>query len=451
MIDHQGVSEIRINPLSLRFNDHDLESEFRIHYARENRRISQLGGAAAIIGFIGFWFVSGYVFSGEAAREVAANVAAYIIPPAVICLAISFLPSYERFMQANIAIWLTIIGASWSFVVLPDMPLGTAYSIGCGVTMTVVFVVYIMLKLRFITSILVGTSITAIYLVSAYQVVEMTVSEGVIDMDAFIAGATPSAIDPYLYQVALLVIANFIAGSGSYLFERLERSNFIKAKVIGRQQAMLEHEKRRSEDLLLNILPGSIATRLKDSPESIADNFSNVSVVFVDIANFTVISGSHAPRDIVDMLNRVFTEFDLIVRKHGLEKIKTIGDAYMAVAGVPVPREDHAQLAALAALEMQRVGGLLCDPCGNTVNFRIGISSGPAVAGVIGAYKFAYDLWGDTVNTASRMESHGEVGKIQISESVHDLIKDEFNLEPRGEISVKGKGSLRTWWLISRK
>ncbi|MGJ4788223.1 adenylate/guanylate cyclase domain-containing protein [Leptospira koniambonensis] len=204
-----------------------------------------------------------------------------------------------------------------------------------------------------------------------------------------------------------------------------------------------EHD--RAENLLLNILPEPIAERLKHNPSTIADGYKMVSILFADIENFTVISQKVSPETLVHFLNDVFSHFDLLAEKYGMEKIKTIGDAYMAVSGIPIWNERHAEAAMKMAVEMQKFVKTLHDPSGKPLRMRIGIHSGPVVAGVIGKKKFAYDLWGDAVNTASRLESHGVPGRIQISETTYDLLEDTSQIEIRRLIDVKGKGEMRTY------
>ena len=209
----------------------------------------------------------------------------------------------------------------------------------------------------------------------------------------------------------------------------------------------LQVEREKSEELLHNILPRSIAQRLKSGEENIANHFENVTVMFADIVGFTQLSASRPAWDIVSLLNRVFSAFDIFSEQYHLEKIKTIGDAYMIVGGLPEAREDHAEAVAKMALEMLATVDLLSKTLETPINVRIGIHTGAVVAGVIGKKKFAYDLWGDTVNTASRMESHGEAGKIHCSNKVYEILNHKFMFEQRGEIEVKGKGIMQTWYL----
>ncbi len=215
-------------------------------------------------------------------------------------------------------------------------------------------------------------------------------------------------------------------------------------------EAKLENEHRKSERLLLNILPGPIAERLKSKPGVIADGFTQVSVLFSDIVGFTPMSEHLSPRDVVELLNGLFSRFDALVDRYGLEKIKTIGDAYMVAAGLPSPCDDHARRVADLALDMLAEAadfGRQLDP---PLGIRIGIHSGPVVAGVIGQSKFAYDLWGDTVNTASRMESEGLVGQIQVSAVTRTLLADGYRFEARGPVEIKGKGLMETFFLLGR-
>jgi class 3 adenylate cyclase len=214
--------------------------------------------------------------------------------------------------------------------------------------------------------------------------------------------------------------------------------------VVGLVVMRAYHEARdRVQQLLDNVLPPVISARLQDKPGALADPFEEVTVLFADIVGFTEKSSKMPPAELVTMLNDVFSRFDALSAQHGLEKVKTIGDAYMAVAGIPTPRVDHAPAAAAMALAMQQA-----IPQGLTL--RIGLHTGPAVAGVIGTRKFAYDLWGDTVNTASRMESHGEPGRIHVSRATHDRLSGAFTLTRRGVIAVKGKGDMETFFLEGR-
>jgi len=222
-----------------------------------------------------------------------------------------------------------------------------------------------------------------------------------------------------------------------------------------RAEAVMEAQYDRSEALLANMLPASIAERLKESDRGdrglIADKYDEASVLFADIVGFTERASSTAPADLVRFLDKLYSAFDALVDKHGLEKIKVSGDSYMVVSGVPRPRPDHVEALADFALEMADVAAGLKDPHGLSVPLRVGMACGPVVAGVVGSRRFFYDVWGDAVNVASRMETTDSVGRIQVPEDVYQRLKDEFVLQERGRIEVKGKGIMRTWYLIGRK
>ncbi len=230
-----------------------------------------------------------------------------------------------------------------------------------------------------------------------------------------------------------------------------------KKRLRDQEQAFLQQlqaEQAKSEQLLLNILPKPIADRLKQGEHTIADNFSEVTVLFADIVNFTEFSADLAPRELVQLLNKIFSAFDELAEQHNLEKIKTIGDAYLVVGGLPTPRDDHAEAIADMALDMQNVMKTLQADLAHkhcSLNIRIGINTGPVGAGVIGTTKFAYDIWGDTVNTASRMESLGQPGHIQVSATTHQRLTQKYTFQERGSIDVKGKGEMTTYFLLGRQ
>ena len=223
---------------------------------------------------------------------------------------------------------------------------------------------------------------------------------------------------------------------------------FTLLAVFARQR---QDAQERAETLLINILPRSIAEKLKAMPQTIADSFTSASILFADVVDFTPMAERLPPARVVEMLDQLFGHFDTLAERYDLEKIKTIGDCYMAAAGIPSPRPDHARMLALMALDMLdavREQGAM-----GTLGFelRIGINSGPVVAGVIGRKRFLYDLWGDAVNTAGRMQTEGTPGRIQITRTTYELLKDEFVCEPRGTVPVKGKGEMETWYLVGRR
>lgn len=278
--------------------------------------------------------------------------------------------------------------------------------------------------------------------------------------------------DPALREIPVIVISAvdemesiircIQLGADDYLMKPFDStllrarigSSLAKKRWRDQEQAyiqQIEHERQKSDRLLHNILPAAIARRLKEESESIADSFDAVSVLFADIVGFTQLSTQMEPSEIVRLLNRIFSSFDQLAEKHSVEKIKTIGDAYMVVGGLPAPQIRHAEVVAGFALDAMHYMDGLCFDTGLDLRLRIGMHTGPAVAGVIGTVKFAYDLWGDTVNIASRMESHGVAGKIQVSRTSFEHLEPLFELVPRGEIEIKGKGNMATFFLIGRK
>ena len=223
----------------------------------------------------------------------------------------------------------------------------------------------------------------------------------------------------------------------------------ITERKLAQEELIIQQE--QSEKLLLNILPKPIAERLKAQQSTIADSFAEVSVLFADIVGFTELSARMSPTELVKRLNVIFSHFDQLAEKYGVEKIKTIGDAYMVVGGLPTPRSDHAKAIAQMALGMQEKIAKLCAETGEKLAIRVGINSGPVVAGVIGVSKFTYDLWGDTVNVAARMEATGFAGRIQVTDVTYELLKDQYLFERRGVIPVKGKGEMMTYWLLEKR
>ncbi|GAB4581634.1 MAG: hypothetical protein Fur0022_43830 [Anaerolineales bacterium] len=247
----------------------------------------------------------------------------------------------------------------------------------------------------------------------------------------------PPTVKFIAFALSIGMISFVIIAVLAYFVSRLEQA-----------YQLLSHEQAKSENLLLNILPKEIATILKNESRTIADHYDWASILFADMVNFTPMSAEMSPVEMVDLLNEIFTHFDSLIEKYQLEKIKTVGDCYMVAAGVPRPRADHAQAIIHLALDMREYLQTHTFHASRPVNFRIGINSGSVLAGVIGRKKFIYDLWGDAVNTASRMESHGQAGLIQITRATYELVKDDFECEPRGTVNVKGKGEMEVWAVL---
>jgi guanylate cyclase len=267
-----------------------------------------------------------------------------------------------------------------------------------------------------------------------------TVVSGVLEPHLHGEGHVPTSIVVTFFVLNLL-------GVSTTVFLLLRYSMGERERVL----SALRVEQDRSERLLLNVLPATIARRLKEAPGAIADAFDAVTVLFADIVGFTAFAQSQPPGEVVAVLNRLFSRFDELADEHGLEKIKTIGDAYLVVAGLPVPRPDH--LAAIAEMALDMCDAVECFRAETSIELaiRVGIDSGPVVAGVIGHRKFSYDVWGDTVNMASRMEAHGVPGCIQVTHHVKERLCDRYEFRERGPVEVKGKGPTTTYLLTGRR
>ncbi len=257
----------------------------------------------------------------------------------------------------------------------------------------------------------------------------------------------PSEISIAMFVMNFSIFAITLSFLLLYYILRIERTKLF----LNREHRLLRKEQDKSEALLLNILPKSIAEQLKRNEDTIvAQKFDNVTVLFADMEGFTSLSTKLTAEELITTLNQIFSIFDSLAEKHGIEKIKTIGDAYMAVAGAPLYREDHCEAIIEMALDMRRELTRFNIVHNTSFNIRIGINSGPVIAGVIGTKKFTYDLWGDTVNMASRMESHGKVNEIQVTENVYDSMSGKYRFFKRRKIKIKGKGMTQTYFLTDR-
>jgi adenylate cyclase len=273
-----------------------------------------------------------------------------------------------------------------------------------------------------------------------------------------VSGAIDSTLSAGAPDIANGVVVAFLAlnvlgvtTTAYVLLQYFVRARERAMSELERQHRALELEQAKSERLLLNVLPEPVAARLKEDQGIIADASPDVTVLFADIVGFTPLAERLSPSELVALLDRVFARWDALAARQGVEKIKTIGDAYMAAAGIPLPRDDHAEAIAEMALAMRPEVVRCVAESGLPLEIRIGIDCGPVVAGVIGRAKFIYDLWGDTVNTASRMESHAEPGTILVTERAHERLRDRYDLRPRGTIEVKGKGPMTTYLLVGRR
>jgi class 3 adenylate cyclase len=270
-------------------------------------------------------------------------------------------------------------------------------------------------------------------------------------LDMFMAETRTGLRGTFIMLAMLSVLGLFgitlVIGRLRQTSRELERRVVERTAQLQEANEELTNEQEKSERLLLNILPQTIAQKLKQGYSNIADGFAEVTILFADIVGFTQLSEQLPPLQLLNLLNELFSAFDQLCERHDLEKIKTIGDAYMVVGGLPTPRADHADAIAQMALDMQQELTKFNDKHTTALSIRIGINTGPAIAGVIGTKKFIYDLWGDAVNTASRMESHGLPGCIQVSSTTYEQLKHNYSFQERGVIQVKGKGKMTTYLL----
>jgi class 3 adenylate cyclase len=410
------LDPLRIRPSSLRFEDADLEAEFRADHRRDSRWQVRLAIVVAVIVYVSFAWLD--VWMAPDLAEVFLTIRILVAGVFGLALAVTFAP--VGLTAREVFICVGILAAAVG--ILRMMELATAvvavrYFSGL---LLVILAAHSMFRLRFQTAMLVSLLVVAAW---TFQ----TALQGV------------TALWEYLNGQFFLIAAVILGMFASYSIERFSRRAWL-----ARRDAEIEHEK--SERVLFNVLPEAIAQRLKEEEGPIAEAFPAATIVFVDLVDFTNLSSSLDPRRLVGLLNRLFTEFDRIAEAHGIEKIGTSGDSYMAVAGVPVPVEDHAERIAEAALAIRdriatREGDI-------DVQVRIGIATGPVVAGVIGEKKLYYDLWGMPVTIASRMQAHGLPGEIQVTEAVRNALEGHYAFAERGVIDVKGVGEMRTWLLL---
>ncbi len=411
----------RMNPFSLHFADAALERAFREERARKMVKPVRVTTLLVIVVALPFWVLLPQILPAVPDARSRFAVPMLLLLASMLWLYVrshfaSFLRR-QQFILAGGCVGVSAGGAAFCSL-LPRASLDT---LGVGILLIHTLNIYSIFRLRFPMACIAGWSTAMIYL--GYF------------------GYTGALAWPDLGKHAgALLVANIFGMIAGYQFDQGVRREFLAMRLLGQ-------ERERSERLLLNVLPASIAERLKNSSDSIADHNAEVTVLFADIVGFTSLSAKKSPQDLVRLLDLIFSEFDALAEKHGLEKIKTIGDAYMAVAGLPAPRANHAIAAANMAKDMLAAVARIAAETGEPLALRIGLNSGPVVAGVIGRKKFIYDLWGDTVNTASRMESHGVPGEVQLSEATAVLLRPAFALNARGAIQVDGKGEMRTFLL----
>jgi class 3 adenylate cyclase len=401
----------------------ELEREFQEAYAVHTLRFVRLVLLMVALAN-GAWAVRNLFVSEAGPGMFAARAGSFLVLSCVFGLTWSQL--YRRRMQLILTVSAMLLVLIETVALSFGLNPGSAFPFFASVCFLVTMMTgwYLLLRLQLLPAVLVSVLLLATC------------------FPQFVRMEHPSALEMQL-AVVFIVLTNASGSVGCWFLEHSAREDFLL-------QRLLREERDRADRLLLNILPGPIAEQLKRRQGTIADAYAEVTVLFADLVDFTPMSAGMAPEETVELLNTVFTEFDALAERHGLEKIKTIGDAYMVVAGAPNPREDHAHAAAEMALDMQRALQSVSERLGRKMTMRVGIHSGPVVAGVIGSKKFIYDLWGDTVNLASRMESQGLEAAIQVSDATRERLKDAFELKARPPIHVKGRGEMQTYLLLGR-
>lgn len=397
----------------LRFADADLERAFLQEYAEKSRRYLRI-----VTGLVLFIPTVGLVGSLVQERAQLGTPLFWIteILPVLITLGallLTWSPQFPRFFQGCMALLCLVMPITIIRKMLPNP--GDASPLLVAALYT-----YTLFRLRFLTATLVYWTLIIFFLGFCLLVLRAPTS----------TASLPG-----------IVIANFMGMLAGYTLEHAARRDFLLSRL-------LEQEREKSERLLLDILPAPVAERLKERTGTVADSFAEVTVLFADIVDFTPLAARLSADEVVKLLNEVFTSFDGLADRHGLEKIKTIGDAYMVVGGLPEPRGDHAEAVMAMALDMQRQITRFQRETGEPLRLRIGINTGPVVAGVIGARKLLYDLWGDTVNMASRMESHDLAGTIQVTEATFEQLRHLYQFEERRVMNVKGRGEMTTYLLL---
>jgi class 3 adenylate cyclase len=414
----------------LRFPDEVIETQFQKDYHANTVSTTRLALVLGLILYSLFGILD--VYAIPVSKDVVWIIRYGIVAPVVLAaLVASFINSLQQYTQA----FMCAVVAASGLGIAAMISITTEAEFGNRFYFTGLILIsmwgYSLSRLRFWYAVLANVIIMIGYEYASIEIKGLLESE--------------TGIVIFTMHNFFFLGANVIGMFASYYLERYTRRDFL-------QKYTIQAQRDRADKLLYNVLPKRIAERLKESEETIAEEFSSATVLFADIVNFTPISARFGPREVVDMLNELFSYFDELVDKYGVEKIQVAGDGYMVAAGVPTPRPDHATVLAQLALDMldyvrreEFLGGK------HPIEIRIGLNSGPLIGGVIGRKKYFYALWGDMVNTASRMESHGESGKIQITRATYELVKDEFECEFIGEISVKGKGKMEAWRLLAKK
>jgi class 3 adenylate cyclase len=413
-------TKLPFNPLTLRFPN-ELERVFFDDYFEKS-----LGQVRFALLLVIFFYVVSTILDEWVSPDTRIKLLflryAIVCPFLIASFLFTFSRLFKRFMQPTLSLVIFFVVLSFAVFALTTPDLNFLDEPGLII---IILYTYTAIKLMFVYATVVGWIIVVAYNTFA----------------SFVIHPSLAALVENNFH---LFMANLLGMFANYLMEYYIRRDYF-------QDRLLAKEREKVERLLLNILPQPIAERLKEEQATIADHFAEATILFADIVGFTQISARISPPEVVDLLNKIFSMFDQLAERHGLEKIKTIGDAYMVAGGLPTPRAEHAEAVAEMALDMQQKIARFNQESNEPISIRIGINTGPVVAGVIGLKKFSYDLWGDAVNTASRMESHGLASCIQVSQATYERLRDKYWLQERGVIYVKGKGEMLTYLLTGRK
>jgi class 3 adenylate cyclase len=408
----------------------EIEKQFREEYHANTVSTTRLALVLGLILFSLFGILD--IYAVHISRNIVWFIRYAIVAPFIIfALIMTYTVPFQKYTQLLMCMVIAVSGIGIAAIIAITQEAEFASRFYFTGLILVSMWAYGLSRLRFWYAIVANLIIMAAYEYASIEVKQLLASE--------------TGIVIFTMHNFFFLGANIIGIFTSYNLERYTRRDFL-------QKHAMEAQRDQSDKLLYNVLPERIAEKLKRSSETIAEEFSSASVLFADIVNFTPISARFGPLEVVDMLNELFSHFDELVDKYSVEKIQIAGDGYMVASGVPAPRKNHAIVLAYLALDMleyvrmqEFLGGR------HSIEIRIGLNSGPLIAGVIGRKKFVYALWGDMVNIASRMESHGASGKIQITRATYELVKDNFECEYIGEIAVKGRGKMEAWYLIKAK
>jgi class 3 adenylate cyclase len=413
-----------LEPLTLRFEDRALEAKYQSEAVDSVRRESWIGSLTSI----GLWLAGGVLIPST--TSVPPSVSTPIVLVMAGANAASLLPI--RRMRTiddalRLLLALNILTGIGLLALASRAGLFERYA-GPAIMLQSTFALFI--ARRFV----------------------LTLVAAAVELGLLIAIAVwLGLLDRYLLDLFIVVSALTVGIGATYVIESSARGDWFQRRLIASQQAELEIEKGKSDRLLRNVLPDAIAERLREHDTTIADAIDDATVLFADLVGFTPLAARLPPGDTVEMLDALFGRFDDLTDRFGLAKIKTIGDAYMAAGGVPTPLPDHPERVVRMGLAMLEATAEYGSAVGVGLELRVGVHTGPVVAGVIGRRRFSYDLWGDTVNVASRMESHGVAGAVQISRATRDRLGATFRVKSRGRIDVKGKSSLEAFLVVAEE